>query len=243
MSKDTVMIAISMDNTSAFIVNDEKLLLLTPPYLASDQIEVTENDIDKVLQLDQFKECDYKFNNMKEAISFLENRYLDNVKFKRERTHRLSPTIDDVTVCRNRPVCLSQYSFHQDLGLNLTLSRYIEMLKGFGVVEPSTENFKELLKYADEDVYINYLKRTKNELIPKMKFDIAETIASDIMDLNKGNPDIKNMASDILREITKLNWPIKYPNATAKFSQGKIEIHSRQIGEEKRVFNIADKAA
>ena len=210
MSKDVAMIAISTDNTSAFIVNDGKLLLLTPPYLASDQIEVTENDIGKALQLAQFKECDHKFDNMKEAISFLENQY-------------------------------------------------IEMLKGFGDVKPSTENFKELLKYADEDVYINYLKRTKNELIPNRKFDIAGAIAIDIMDLNKGNPDIKNMALDILREIMnkrnekpeskqimseiKLSWSIKYRYAIKKFPQEKIETHSRRIGEEKRVFNIVDKAA
>jgi hypothetical protein len=191
MSKDVAMIAISTDNTSAFIVNDGKLLLLTPPYLASDQIEVTENDIDKALQLDQFKECDHKFDNIKEAINFLENQY-------------------------------------------------IEMLKRFGVVKSSTENFKELLKYADEGVYINYLKRTKNELIPNRKFDIAEAIAIDIMDLNKENPDIKNMANDILQKIRKLRyWKTRYQNLLNKFPLESVIERTEQVQTDEQIYQIA----
>jgi len=213
MSNDVAMTAISVDNASAFIVNDGKLLLLTPPYLASDQIEVTENDIDRALQLDQFKECDHKFDNMKEVISFLENQY-------------------------------------------------IEMSKRLEGVKPSTENFKELLKYADEDVYINYLKRTKNELIPNGKFDIAETIARDIMDLNKGNPDIENMALDILREIMskrneksestqignelKLSWSIKYPNLTSKYLLESVVKCAEKVQADRQIWQMEeerDKAA
>jgi len=140
-------------------------------------------EIDKALQLDQFKECDHKFDNIKEAISFLENQY-------------------------------------------------IEMLKGFGVVKPSTENFKELLKYADEDVYINYLERIKNELIPNKKFGIAKIIATDIRDLSNENSDIKNMAKDIL-------WEIKYPNLPSNYPLRTVVRHAEQVQVDGQILKIA----
>lgn len=77
---------------------------------------------------------------------------------------------------------------------------YIETKKTQGVELPSFEKLREGLKYATDDVLLEYLKRAKRELIPEGKLDAAESVTIDLMKLEQvmTNPEMQKMAIDIL---------------------------------------------
>jgi len=152
------VIAIAPSDAWAFITKEDKMFLLRPPYTSSNHIiEVTERDIEKALHLHDFEECDYSFNNLKEAIKFLKDKY-------------------------------------------------VEAMKNLGITMPSLDELKELLKYATDDILLEYLEEAENELIPKGKLDAASSIALDIMRLEKvrEKPEIYNMAIGILEKCNKI---------------------------------------
>ena len=206
MNQHVKIIAIAPTSVWAFIENDGKIYLLQPPYF--DQIEVTERDIEKVLQLYTFVECDKDFADLGEAIELLE-------------------------------------------------TKYVELLEKRGIENPSTEELKELLNYADDEILLEYLQRAKDELIPDGDFDTAETVVADIMELERVDIKINKIAADVLREIQKkreeiinsmldkvphkqsLNWQTKFPNTNDKYSRKGMEKFSLQISQEGQLFEVA----
>lgn len=183
------VIAIAPNDGWAFIVQEDKIFLLRPPYVASNQIEVTERDVENAMHLHGFEECNFDFNSLPEVIEFLKNEYIESMK-------------------------------NQGTGL------------------PSSEQLRELLKYAPDDVLLRYLEKAENELIPEGKLNAAESIALELMKLDKvrENREMHDMAADILEKcnqkkremeelaITKIEenqratWEKRFPNAMDKYS-------------------------
>jgi len=98
-----------------------------------------------------------------------------------------------------------KYSFNSIReAIDFLQDQYIELAKKLGVNEPSEDDLKEFLNYTSDEDLMDYLKRAKSEFIPKGNFDIAETIAIDVIALGKENRNINNLAIDIWQEIQKL---------------------------------------
>ncbi len=133
--------------------------------------------------------------------------------------------------------------------------QYVELIKKSGIDEPSADDLKEILKSFDDDTLLEYLGRTKNELIPNGKLDTAATVVADIMELGRENAYISKMAGDVIREIQKKrkeseelltnikqnqqkqDWQTKFPNAVKKHPS--IDNLAEYISEKKQVFPIA----
>ncbi len=183
------VIAIAPNDGWAFIIQEDKIFLLRPPYVASNQIEVSEKDVENALHLHGFEECNLDFNSLREVVEFLKNKYIESMK-------------------------------NQGTGL------------------PSSEQLRELLKYAPDDVLLQYLKRAEEELIPEGKLNAAESIALELMKLDnvKENHEMYKMAMGVLekskrqkREMEELaiakieenqrkTWKDRFPNAMGKYS-------------------------
>ncbi|MEK7400055.1 MAG: hypothetical protein AAB116_24185, partial [Candidatus Poribacteria bacterium] len=88
-------------------------------------------------------------------------------------------------------------------------TKYIELLEKRGVKTPSADELKELLEDADDEILLEYLQRTRDELIPNGDLDTAETVIADIRALGRNNVEINRMASDVLREIPKKRESIR----------------------------------
>ena len=208
------IVALSLDNEWAFVKHDSKIFLFRPPYLSSNQMEVNEKVVDNALQLKIFKEYKHSFNNMREAIDFLQDQY-------------------------------------------------IELAKKLGVNVPSVDDLKKFLNYTSDEDLMDYLKRAKNEFIPKGNFDIAETIAIDMLGLMRENKDINNMAMDILQEILKvredkkkiiqmaveerqMKWKARYSNTFGKFSLESVFKRAEKVQADRQIWQMEeeiDKAA
>jgi predicted nuclease with TOPRIM domain len=76
------MIAIAPYDGWAFVIKEECLYLLRPPYQSSDLTEVSEKDLAKAVHQYGFQECNCAFNNFSEAISFLNKKYVELMKKK-----------------------------------------------------------------------------------------------------------------------------------------------------------------
>ncbi len=74
------VIAIAPNDGWAFIKTAEGISLLRPPYVSSNQIEVTQSDVEKALHLHGFEECDSSFDNVREVIGFLKDKYVESMK-------------------------------------------------------------------------------------------------------------------------------------------------------------------
>jgi hypothetical protein len=61
----------------AFIIKNERLYLLRPPYQADDLIESSEKDLAVAISKYNFQECHRSFDNFEEAINFLEEKYAE----------------------------------------------------------------------------------------------------------------------------------------------------------------------
>jgi len=59
----------------AFIIKNERLYLLRPPYQAEDLIESSEKDLAVAISKYHFQECHRSFDNFEEIINFLEETY------------------------------------------------------------------------------------------------------------------------------------------------------------------------
>jgi hypothetical protein len=141
--------------------------------------------------------------------------------------------------------------------------QYIELAKKLGVNEPSQDDLKDFLNYASDEDLIDYLKRAKNEFIPKGSYDIAETIAIDMLGLMRENKDIKNMAIDILEEVLKvredkkrimqmvdeemqMKWKARYSNTFGKFSSESVFKCAKKVHADRQIWQMEkeiDKAA
>jgi hypothetical protein len=113
---------------------------------------------------------------------------------------------------------------------------YIELKKKQGVSLPSSEQLRELLKYATDDVLLEYLTKAKRELIPEGELDAAESIALELMKLEKvkKNPEMGELGLDILEKCNqerkrmkelaigmsnnlKDTWAIRFPDAVGRY--------------------------
>ncbi len=74
--------------------------------------------------------------------------------------------------------------------------------KALGIDVPSSEQLRELLQYFDDNVLLEYLRRAQDELILEGNLKAAESIASDMLTLErvKTNPEIQRMATEILEK-------------------------------------------
>ena len=117
--------------------------------------------------------------------------------------------------------------------------KYVEAMKNLGVELPSLDDLKELLKYASDDILLEFLEKAERDLIPRGKLDVAISIALDIMKLEKAraNPKICSMAVAILEECNqkkrekeelsetlmeenqRKTWGERFPNAVDKYSE------------------------
>lgn len=61
----------------AFIIKDEHLYLLRPPYQTNDLIESSEKDLAVALSKYNFQEFNCSFDNFEETINFLEEKYVE----------------------------------------------------------------------------------------------------------------------------------------------------------------------
>jgi len=77
---------------------------------------------------------------------------------------------------------------------------FVRLMKEQGIGTPSSEELRGLLKYATDDVLLEYLKKTEKELIPEGKLDAAEAIALELMKLEKVKNDkgMLEMCRDLL---------------------------------------------
>ena len=150
------IIAIAPNDGWAFIIKEDKIFLLHPPYVSSNQLEVSEEDVETAIHLHGFEECNFDFNSLHEVIEFLKTKYIESMK-------------------------------NQGIGLQ------------------SSEQLRELLKYAPDDVLLQYLKRAEEELIPEGKLDAAESIALELLKLDqvKEDREMLDMAADIIDKCSQ----------------------------------------
>lgn len=192
------IIAIAPNDGWGFIVREEKIFLLRPPYVSSNQIEVSEKDVENAIHLHGFEECDITLNTVNEMVRFLKEKY-------------------------------------------------IESKKNQGIDLPSSEQLRELLKYATDDVLLEYLNKAKRELIPEGKLDVAESIALELMKLEKvrNNPEMHEMARDVLEKskqerkrlkelaITSIDpketWKNRFPTAMDRYPIDSVIEHQKVI--------------
>ncbi|HLP62753.1 MAG TPA: hypothetical protein VK186_28200 [Candidatus Deferrimicrobium sp.] len=76
------MIAIAPYDGWAFIIKEEQLYLLRPPYRSKDLLEVGEKDLENALHKYGFQEFDHAFNNLAETIDYLNEKYMEAMKRK-----------------------------------------------------------------------------------------------------------------------------------------------------------------
>ena len=83
--------------------------------------------------------------------------------------------------------------------------KYIESMKKRGIKIPSSKQLRRLWKYATDDVLLKCLKKIKNELIPEGKLDIAKSMASDLIKLEKvqNNSEMREMCRDIINKCNQ----------------------------------------
>ncbi len=70
------MIAIAPYGGCAFVIMDEALYLLRPPYRTNDLVEATEEDLLKAVAHHGFAECNYASDTMVGIITYLKDKYV-----------------------------------------------------------------------------------------------------------------------------------------------------------------------
>ena len=63
-------------------------------------------------------------------------------------------------------------------------TKYAEFCKKNGVLMPTHQELRELIKYIDIDNATKYLDSIENELIPSGKYDIAKEITQDLKEVD-----------------------------------------------------------
>jgi hypothetical protein len=74
------IVAISPHDGWAFVEEDGRFFLLTPPYDKSDKIESTEMQLEKSISFHGFEICSYELNNYREVLDFIKSKYLESLK-------------------------------------------------------------------------------------------------------------------------------------------------------------------
>ena len=134
---------------------------------------------------------------------------------------------------------------------------YIETKKTQGIELPSFEKLREGLKYATDDVLLEYLKRAKSELIPEGKLDAAESVTIDLMKLERvmTNQEMQKMAIDILenckeererlrdlenqiRENQEETWKARFLGVESTYPIDAIRRRQRNITKEGQILPL-----
>jgi len=135
---------------------------------------------------------------------------------------------------------------------------YIESKKSQGVSLPSSEQLRELLKYATDDVLLEYLDRAKKELIPEGKLDAAESIASELRKLERvrTNPKMLELVIEILEKCNKERkrieeelageisnnreetWKGKFPDVVDTYPLGAVISYQKKIAERGQILPV-----
>ncbi|RCV63136.1 hypothetical protein C5S53_15435 [Methanophagales archaeon] len=132
---------------------------------------------------------------------------------------------------------------------------YIETKKTQGIELPSFEKLREGLKYATDDVLLEYLKRAKSELIPEGKFDAAESVTIDLMKLERvmTNLEMQKMAIAILenckeererlrdlenqiRDNQEETWKARFLGVVSIYPIDAIKKHQKAIAENGQIL-------
>ena len=202
------IIAISPNDGWAFITIEDKIFLLRPPYISSNQIEVLEKEVENAIYIHGFEKCNISHDNIKNVIRYLKKQYIKSKK-------------------------------NQNISL------------------PTSEQLRELLKFATDDVLLKYLERTKKELLPQGKLYEAESIAIELMRLGKvkNNNEMLEMVITILEECRKRktekekivmqisddekeNLEAKFPNAVKRYSPNLIISLKEKVTARGSIFPI-----
>lgn len=106
---------------------------------------------------------------------------------------------------------------------------YIKAKKEQGIDVPTSEQLREFLQYATEDVLSKYLMRAQEELIPQKRFDVAESIALSLLKLEKvkNNSELGNMAIEIIEKCR--NEKEKVKNLEMEISKDREEIWEKRF--------------
>lgn len=134
---------------------------------------------------------------------------------------------------------------------------YIETKKTQGIELPSFEKLREGLKYATDEVLLEYLKRAKKELIPEGKLDAAESVTIDLMKLERvmTNQEMQKMAIDILenckeererlrdlenqiRENQEETWKARFLGVESTYPIDAIRRRQRNITKEGQILPL-----
>lgn len=134
---------------------------------------------------------------------------------------------------------------------------YVKAMKERGIALPSLDELKELLKYASDETLLEYLEKAEKELISRGKFDAANSIALDVMKLQRENPEIHNMAirvlekccqkkremeeleASIIEENERSTWEDRFPNAAKKYSVDAMVRYKESIRDKGQILSVA----
>jgi len=131
---------------------------------------------------------------------------------------------------------------------------YIKSMKDRGIKIPSSEKLKDIMKYATDNILLEYLDKAKNELIPRGKLDAAASLAFDLIELEKvkSNPKMLRMAVEILEvwnqrnlkkekmvsDELKKSWARRFPNAVKRYSITGIIKRQQAISRRGQLFHV-----
>lgn len=74
------VIAIAPNDGWAFIIKEDEMFLMRPPYTSNHMLEATQKTVQNALHMHGFEVCDQSFGNWKEVIDFLKNKYVEAIK-------------------------------------------------------------------------------------------------------------------------------------------------------------------
>ena len=81
--------------------------------------------------------------------------------------------------------------------------KYVQLKEEQGTTLPSSEQLRELLKHAPDEVLLEYLNRARNELIPAGKLDAAIQVASEVIKSGKLNSAMMVIAANVFEECCR----------------------------------------
>lgn len=74
------MVAIAPFDGWAFIIKDEVIYLLRPPYHTHDLMESSESELATAICRYPYRECNVFFNKLSEAVNFLKETYVEEME-------------------------------------------------------------------------------------------------------------------------------------------------------------------
>jgi len=133
--------------------------------------------------------------------------------------------------------------------------KFVEEMEKIGVGRMPSDQLRELLKYATEDILKEFLDRAQKDLIPSGKLDAAESIALKSMKSEKvlKNPELLKMAVNVLEKCSQIkkerhnlamvtdtnekeNWSNKYPGLFNKYPYSIINNLAQKISSRGRIL-------